>query len=86
MDISKFIEIAHKAQADAGSLDNFEMKTLQYMNATVASADPVAAFLGALLDCERSVEESVNSVDYYMDELNRAVIAIQKYYEQKNKI
>ena len=45
----ELIEIAHEAQAVAGSLAKFNELTTKYMHTEFTSkADPVAAFLGAL--------------------------------------
>lgn len=66
------IKIAHEAQADAGSLISFNQKVTDYMHSNFTNkADPVAAFLGALIAIDDSAFSAVQHMDFYFSELQR---------------
>ena len=61
MNKQELIKIAHEAQFDAGNLTKFNENVTKYMYADFThKADPVAAFLGALIainnDADRAIE------------------------------
>lgn len=74
----KFIEISHAAQNDAGSLPNFNYKVTKYNNAeNTNKADPVAAFLGALIAINDDADKAIDDFDFYFEELSRVKTAFK---------
>lgn len=66
------IELAHKAQSDAGSLPSFNEKVTKYiMCENTSKADPVAAFLGALIAINDSASAAVVDFNFYFNELEK---------------
>lgn len=67
------INISHAAQKDAGGIKNFNSKVTLYMD--VRPADPVAAFLGALIS--GNIDDIEQDFDFYFSELNRVREALK---------
>lgn len=76
----ELITIAHFAQHDAGDLSAFNEKVTKYMYADFTyKADPVAAFLGALMAINDSADKAIEDMDFYFAELKRAKEALLNF-------
>ncbi len=75
----ELIKIAHEAQADAGSLVNFNEKVTKYMASDFSRhADPVAAFLGALISINDDADKAIEDFNFYFSELQRVKQALNQ--------
>lgn len=71
------INIAHEAQCDAGSLVKFNEQVTKYMYADFTHrADPVAAFLGALIAINDDADKALKDIEFYFSELKRVKEAL----------
>ena len=76
----EFITIAHEVQCDAGSLPSFSEKVTKYMYSEFTTkADPVAAFLGALMAINDDADQAIEDFDFYFSELKRAKEALKNF-------
>lgn len=80
MNTQELIELAHKSQADAGSLINFNEKVTRYIAAeSTTKADPVAAFLGALISASDDTDAAIESFNFYFEELERVKDTLDRH-------
>jgi hypothetical protein len=75
--IKELIQAAHKAQKDAGSFGHFSA----LVQSSVGCADdPVAAFLGAIIGNNDSIQGMLEDIKFYGSEIGR-VTEIAREYE-----
>ena len=74
----ELIQLAHEAQNDAGRLVSFNEKVTKYIQAeNTAKADPVAAFLGALIAINDDADTAIEDMAFYFSELKKVKQALQ---------
>lgn len=82
MNKQELIKIAHEAQFDAGNLTKFNENVTKYMYADFThKADPVAAFLGALIAINNDADRAIEDMDFYFSELERVKEAFKNITE-----
>jgi len=79
----ELIELCHEAQTDVGSLSRFNEKVTKYMYAEWSyKADPVAAFIGALMAINDDANCAVDDFGYYFQQLTYVKDAINELINQ----